>query len=145
MPVHPNTQRIVPKLIYEWEMFCWLEKRIRSHWKAANQPTKNLLMEGFLLHARVLRDFFGTPRRQDDVSACNFFEDDSGWQTRSKQLCPYLEKNRKRLNKKLAHLTHSRLTEDENWDFPAIRDEISEAWQAFLSALSESQRQWFNR
>ena len=60
-------------------------------------------------------------------------------------LCPYLEKNKTRINKKLGHLTYSRLTKDEQWDFAAIRDEVSQAWCTFLGKLQDHQRSWFGQ
>ncbi len=101
-------------------------------------------MEGFLLHARVLHDFLIRRPRQDDVSACHFFDDASHWRTVSSDMCPYMRENMGRLNKKLAHLTYSRQTEDEQWDFYVIRDEVSHAWRTFLDALQYDRRKWFD-
>ena len=144
MPVHECAKEIVPKVKYEWQIFSWLVQRIEAEYEAAPQSTKNLLMESLLLHARVLYDFFVRAPKGDDVSACHFFDDASDWCVVSSDLCPYLRANMKRLNKKLAHLTYSRLTEDEQWAFGAIRDEVSHGWRTFLDALQYDQRKWFD-
>ncbi len=143
MPLHPKSEQIAQRVKYEFDMFEWLAGKIQGDWETAPQPMKNLLLEGFLLHARILRDFFIADPKQDDVSARHFFDDPSQWRARSSSLCPYLKANTERLNKKLAHLTYSRLTEEEQWDFRAIQAEIALAREAFRSALTESTRQWF--
>ena len=144
--MHQNAQAIAPKVNYEWEMFNFLAKKIESEYKKAPQEEKNLLMEGFLLHVRVLLDFFIGEPKKDDVSARHFYKDESVWTRESPNLCTYLRDpdHRKRVNKKLAHLTYSRLTEKEEWDFPAIRKDIDEAWKKFQSLLDERDRDWFS-
>ena len=144
MLIHPQAEIIAPKVKYEWDMFRWMASRIQNEYQSSPQENRNLLMEDFLLHARVLRDFFVATPKQDDVSATHFFDDPSLWQQTAKELCSYLRANRVRLNKKLAHLTYSRLTEDEKWDFEAIRKEIFVAWESFLSNLPESAKSWFS-
>jgi len=143
MPFHPKSEQIVQRIKYEFDMFEWLADKIQSDWGNAPWPMKNLFVEGFLLHARILRDFFIADPKQDDVSARHFFEDPSQWRAPSSSLCPYLKANKVRIDKKLAHLTYSRLTEEEQWDFKAIQSEIALAREAFRSALPESTRQWF--
>ena len=143
MPLHPDAKKIAPKAEYEWDMFVYLSERIKSEYPTADKPTKNFLTEVYLLHARVLYDFLLRPPKDDDVSATHFFDDASEWCTVRSDFCPYLRENMTRVNKKLTHLTYSRLTEDEIWDHDAIRDEISHAWRTFLEMLPEDRREWF--
>lgn len=140
--MHPDAKKIAPKVKYEWDMFDWLAQRIANEYKASSQQERNLLTEDFLLHARVLRDFFVRNPKHDDVSARHFFNDESTWTAESSSLCAYLQQNRIRLNKKLAHLTYSRLKLDEQWDFSAIRKEVFDAWHKFCSLLTAPARQW---
>jgi len=102
-----------------------------------------LLLEDFLLHARVLCDFLFTKPISDDVSAKDFFDNPNEWEKKEADLCPYFAKNRKRVNKKLAHLTYSRLTEANEWDITSIYSELAKAWQQFLSALPADTQAWF--
>ena len=140
--MHADAEKIAPKLKYEWNMFEWLAQRIAKEYEASSQQKQNLLTEDFLLHARVLRDFFIRNPENDDVSARHFFNDESIWTSESSTLCPYLQQNRIRLNKKLAHLTYSRLKLDEQWDFIVIRNEVSDAWHKFCSLLTYPARPW---
>ena len=148
MPLHKSAKEIAPKVKYEWDMFICVANRItvECEQRTADQFTKNILLEVFLLHARVLHDFLVKPPSEcDDVLAFHFFDDASTWNTvlSSYNFCPYLSKSRKRLNKKLAHLTFSRLTEDKCWKINAIRDEVSYAWHTFSKTLPEDRRVWF--
>ena len=143
MAIHNQAQDIVPKVKYEFEMLEWAAKKIKAEFSNADQPTKNMLLEVFLLHARVLRDFFVKSPSDDDVSTQHFFDAPSVWVSKANTLCQTLEKERVRLNKKLAHLTYSRLTEEEEWDFNGIHDELLKAKHEFLDALEPDQRKWF--
>ena len=144
MPLHRDAKEIAPKVEYDWDMFVYFSERIKREYLAADKRTKNLLLEGFLLHARILYDFLvKSPCREDDVSATHFFDDASEWCTVRSDFCPYLRENKTRLNKKLAHLTYSRLTEEEEWEDGTIFDEIFRAWHTFLEKLPEDRREWF--
>jgi hypothetical protein len=57
MSVHPQAAIISSKIKYEWDMFQWLANRIANEWQTSDQMQRNLLLEGCLLHAKVLRDF----------------------------------------------------------------------------------------
>ncbi len=143
--MHHDAEKIAHKVKYEWHMFDWLAQRIANEYKVSSQQEQNLLTEDFLLHARVLCDFFVRNPKNDDVSARHFFNHESTWTSESNSLCAYLQQNRIRLNKKLAHLTYSRLKLDEQWDFSTIRNEISDAWSKFCSMLTDPARQWIGR
>ncbi len=142
-----DIERIAPAVKYEWDMFEWLshkiERRIKREWQNVDKPTRNMLLEDFLLHARILRDFFVGEPRNDDVSARHFFDDHSAWVEEAKELCPYTRENKTRIDKKLAHLTYTRPILDKDWDFLAIRTDIYDAWDKFLSSLPSERRAWF--
>jgi len=128
---------------YEWDMFAWTIDRCFKEAKGRQGREQWMLLEDMLLHARVLRDFLTRPPKGDDISAAHFVEDIETWRKQASSLCPYLRVNRKRLNKKLAHLTYARLTEDELWEPIPIRDELQIAWDKFLSSVPEKSKEWF--
>jgi hypothetical protein len=112
-------------------------------------------LESFLLHARVLRDFLyyfqfkpdKTKRhRDDDVMAQDYI---SGWDASCPPLGDYLrdEKNKKRLDKALAHLTTTRVEfkrKELRWEVTRIRDELQPVIDLFLDSLSAELRSWFD-
>ncbi len=148
MPKDPRaTEEIAQKVRYERGMLDWCAQQIALASELpksdANQSRSNLTLEGFLLHARVLRDFFvGPPKKDDDVLAEHFLEEPVPVCTWS---CPYLSehRNRKRLDKLLAHLTYTRLGHEKKWNVAKIHAEIERAWQEFLGALPVGTQQWF--
>ena len=79
---------------------------------------------------------------KDDILAINFLDDDAAWATAT--LCPYVNPSLvERMNKKLQHLTYARLDMAEEWDVVAVRNDILNGWAAFLEALPQERRAWF--
>ena len=71
----PSTdpKKIAQKVRYELDMFN-IAYRLLNEPTTSDQFNHNLLLEGFLLHARVLRDFLRPDHpRDDDVLARHFF------------------------------------------------------------------------
>jgi hypothetical protein len=69
-------------------------------------------LESFLLHVRVLRDFFCRQRQEpDDVVASDFID---GWAQPPTSDYVYVHAQKKRLDKALAHLTTTRVTYDSD-------------------------------
>jgi hypothetical protein len=143
MGLHPQAQAIAAKIQYALNMLQYCSTRIQNEWADADDCLRNLLLEDFLLHARILRDFFVGSPREDDVSAAHFFDDPSYWLAISASFCPYLKQHKTRLDKYLAHLTYSRLNEDKNWDLNVIHSEIAHAGQQFYSLLPPERQAWF--
>jgi hypothetical protein len=152
---------IVPKVSYERTMleYAYL-KLVRFTGQAQLDqlsPTPlspdsvydfNAWLECFLLHARNLYDFFiEDPRWPDDVSALHFFDNPAVWQQARVNLCPYICKEKSRLQGLLAHLTYRRLdyeqAQQKNWDCGQMLSEMNEAWQEFISALPPDRQRWF--
>jgi len=144
MSIHPQAERIAPKIKYEWNMLQYCHSRISDEWTNADLSKRNLLLEDFLLHARVLRDFFVGRPRQDDASAAHFFENAAVWESIAVNFCAYLRQHKQRLDKYLAHLTYSRLNEDKNWDVNIIYNELVQARQQFYSLLPQVRQEWFD-
>lgn len=143
VPSEEERRKIVKKIIYEFEMleYCY-EKLSKS--RSKNGGMQNLFIEGFLLHARILKGFFVDKKRKDDVSATDFVDSQKWMEVKSK-LCYYLEENRERLNKYLAHLSYSRLQNDKQWEYKKIYDELVEAWKKFYNLLPEEYKELFKR
>jgi hypothetical protein len=120
---------------------------------ASDDPGRSAVIEVLLLHARVLRDFFTNrrprPKRYEtDILAEDFFDDPSQWRTVTLPF-EYLTdtQTRGRLDQWLAHLTYGRWDGDrpgKGWDLPKVIEEIDGAWAAFLNALPEKRRAWFD-
>ncbi len=102
------------------------------------------LLESFLLHTRVLRDFFfRMPKYDDDVVAKCFIPD---WDRHCPEKGEYLEEREDRLNKALAHLTTKRLDYDsneKNWKINKIHEELQPVIDLFVSKLPDNKRDWF--
>ena len=108
------------------------------------QFQENILLASFLIHTRNLRDFLFTPPRLDDVSAKDFLAE---WDESVETWCPYLDENRDRLNKSLAHLSYKRIEYEPNksWDCGTIYKELTAAWNEFWSRLPSEKKEWFTR
>lgn len=120
--------------------------RVPVHESAPGRLKRRLRIEGLLLHARVLRDFFlCDSRNPDDILAVDFLEKADNWS--SDGLFGYLQANRERMDKMLAHLTYSGAefvrTGEIEWRFDDIHDEIKAAWDRFLPCLNDERRPWF--
>jgi hypothetical protein len=118
-----------------------------SSWdKRLRMSRESLAVEGMLLHARSLRDFFlGNTSYSDDVRALHFILEPKRWQPDG--LLPYLKANRERLNQLTIHLSYNRESFIrqglKEWDHKAIRNEIAAAWEKFLNHVDARTREWF--
>ena len=134
------TRGVAQKVCYERSMLDWCAQQIALP-KSDDANQSHLMLEGFLLHARVLRDFLVKSKssRCDDVLAEHFLEEPvvCTWS------CPHLREHKERLDKLLAHLTYTRLDAEKEWNVTKIHAEIECAWRKFLDALPEKTRQWF--
>jgi hypothetical protein len=148
MPRDQRAQKNVSdKVLYELEMFKRVANKTIDEWNKSDRLTKNILIEDFLLHARIMYDFLICDPESDDISALHFLDCPEGWKQVRVQLCPYMSNNRKRLNKMIAHLTYKRIEYEidntKDWEVRAIYHEIISTWQQFLSYLSPEQHEWF--
>jgi len=141
--MHPHADAIAKKVQYELSMFRYAYQRMQNEWLDSDSLHRNILLETFLLHARVLRDFFVQNPKGDDVSASHFYDDPNIWISITSNHCTYLQNNRTRLNKYLAHLTYDRINEDKNWQTDIIFKEVCTAWELFHSMLNKDQQALF--
>jgi hypothetical protein len=104
----------------------------------------SVILESFLLHTRVLRDFFCRPgKKPDDVFASDFV---NGWVVPSPLNYSYVAEQEDWLNKSLAHLTTARVkhaAEGKQWDVATIKKEIDPIIDRFLAALPPERKSWF--
>jgi hypothetical protein len=92
-----------------------------------DQEAINAFTEGFLGHYRNLLDFLDSRGGDDDIKASDFAPEFKS------TLSP--EKYRKRINKRLTHLSRSRSQYPKEWEFRTMLEEIRGAWYEFVEAL----------
>lgn len=123
-------------VLYEYWMFKeglrWLVSLRRSS-SASNQVFVNAAIEVTLIHARKLLDFFTIGGRSNDIKMRDFLT------FPPRIALPYLRKNRKRINRKLAHTSYSNSRMSSSWDFREIETEINSAMQSFLDRLKRDE------
>ena len=143
--MHPKAKEAARTVAYSIDQFKWISDKVLVEYKRADRNTRNMLMEGFLLHARALRDFFRcSPEGQrDDVYAVDYLDELSEWN--GADFCKHLQKNRQRINKKLVHLTYTGPSMEGKWDHAVIHEEVMTAWSRFWAKLPEERRGWFER
>jgi hypothetical protein len=85
----------------------------------------------------------GTPL---DKADSDFFDKPGEWTPHQlPSITPAAE--RERLNRSLAHLSYDRAgyeTTRKDWPFREIFDEVTAAWMAFLDALPDERKKWFD-
>jgi hypothetical protein len=122
--MNPTTEQrlaILDHVLYEMEMFVHLPLQCDL------TVLQNTVTESYLIHARVLCDFFQKDRYDDDV-VC----DDFGFRRSSLGLSKDLKR---RFDKSLAHLTYSRLDFTDNaqpWITDHFRPQLTRRIREFL-------------
>lgn len=138
---------------YEFALFDWLPTEL-PNWDQAKLPGTgygnvdqmhfSALLEAFLIHTRVLLDFFGPTRSKDDFLAIDFV---STWNTSLVSQCPSLGvAERDKLNKMVAHPSARRQLEKAttNWDYSMIHGELSVVVEAFKVEVRKTKNAaWF--
>ena len=143
---HKADQNAANAVLYEWTMFKWVSAEIERRNEAGQirDEVDNLLLEGLLLHTRILKEFLQTSKtKRDDILAAHFLDDAETWNAKVKQLFPRIRDDSDRLNKKLAHLSYRRLEMCQSWDVKLIYCEINDGWNEFIKALDPERREWF--
>ena len=147
MPLHPKASAIAKTVEYEVKMLIATASAINNgHLRGG--AIENALLEAFLIHTRVLSDFFFLdPKRSDDVSAKHFFNNEDTWHPNRKEECPYIEENYERINKALTHLSYSRLNyaENKSWSHNVICSELMGVWGKFKQALPAESTVFFQK
>ena len=129
-------------LNYEFSMLMSVAQALKSG-IAIQGWLHYALLESFLIHGRILIDFFYPPKssRPDDVLASDYFDDIGDWGKIRPTRSEGLDRVKKRADKELAHLTYVRLdvtTETKGWDFIEIANEIQRLMEIFLKKVPKS-------
>jgi hypothetical protein len=102
-PASATADFLAEHYVYEIKMLR-TAYQLLSH--AKEQGRANALIEVFVLHARVLIDFFDSTPRRDDAVAGHFTRTGTFTATATKSIRRSL---RKRISKQIVHLTYSRV------------------------------------
>lgn len=122
-------------LAYELGMFLDLAKSYFDDAATSDVAASNLRLEAFLIHARVLDDFFANrgTKPDDDLYASHFV---AGYE----RSAPGIDgEDRKRINKHVAHLSRSRL-DGYVWPVSVIAKVVIAQIVEFANALSSEHR-----
>lgn len=96
----------------------------------------NALIESFVIHLRVLIDFFYPESVQnDDVIAADYFNNDAEWNNIRPPMTENLKAWKIRAHKEIAHLTYARLkvtAETKGWPFIEIAESINLVMDIYL-------------
>jgi hypothetical protein len=106
---------------------------------SASPPTgfyRNMLIECFAIHARILYAFLYEPRAQDDVIAQDYTNGD--WSKLRETEPPAFDSLKRLANKQVAHLTYARVLASSTWDFAAIVLEFRRVLKKFLDNALDS-------
>jgi hypothetical protein len=133
---------------YEIKMLRELSAALQG--KGAGPRTmNNALLESFLIHYRNLYDFFYPENKRRlslDVAATDYVPGRHRWRnTRPKTDIKNIVENRERVNCLLAHLTLRRLKyKNRSWPDKKMASAIEEMIEAFVQALPQARRSWFD-
>ncbi len=119
-------------LNYEWKMARVSARALEKAYAANDVWAKNIALESFLVHARVIRDFYAASASENDVLAIDFL----GSVPRVRLSLLRSRAIRTRLNRRIAHLSFSRSRLKRAWDVRTILNEINGAMDAFVALLA---------
>ena len=133
-PVEYERENAPEAFKYELGMFRLAITRRSNEQNKQDKFISNALLECALLHARNLLEFFTgkISHKNDNIIASHFVD--------KPPKLPYLESLRNDINKRLSHLTYTRVKAGKEWDLPKISDEIEAAHAEFLNFLPEEDR-----
>ncbi len=120
-------------LNYEWKMARVSAHAVARAYAANNVWARNIALEAFLVHARVIRDFYASSASDNDVLAIDFLG------SRPRVRLPLLRSPaiRTRLNRRIAHLSFSRSRLKRAWDVRTLLNEINAAMHTFVALLTK--------
>jgi hypothetical protein len=124
-PNNPHKVAAFEHVLYEIEMFVALPI------ESADTIASNCITEAFLVHARILCDFFQKDRRKDDIVCADY-----GYPQQSLGINQDIET---RFDKCLAHLTYSRscFTEDTKvWLLQYFRPALLDRSRRFMTHVT---------
>ena len=134
-------RQLVIHIVYEKDMWDWARARLEMDKEFS--PERQLIQEAFLLHTRVLTEFFASRPSDDDVVATHFVPT---WSSPDSEVL--LGRGRRGMNKWLVHLTATRLHDASYREMLLIWNNgvipLNETWHRFLGELTEDRRAWFD-
>ncbi len=119
-------------LNYEWKMANVSARALARAIAAKHVWAQNIALESFLVHARVIRDFYASSASDNDVLAIDFL----GSLPKVKLSLLRSRPIRTRLNRRIAHLSFSRSRLKRAWDVRTLLDEINAAMTNFVALLA---------
>lgn len=122
-------------LVYEWDMLNHGADALATPTIKRNTLAQNIALESFLLHARIIRDFFKSKGRDNDVLARDFL-------TPVPRVKMPLLRSRSidaRLNRRLTHLSYSRNRLKRGWDVTRLLNEANGAMNKLVDRLEKEQ------
>ncbi len=124
---------------YEMQAMELARSVYSEYWQKRDQRWMTGL-ECFLLHVRILHDFFSQKCQKDDVTVAYYV-------TENLEVPTVLSRERERINKHLAHLTLGRIEfiGERTWPVEDLRDAIWSLYERFIDLLPASRREWFAR
>jgi hypothetical protein len=146
-----DLQTAAKHVSYEIEMLMFGGSKLGAWYSSPVSPPtgkhKNMALECFLLHFRNLRDFLcpqDGKTHEDDIFASDFLDKSEATYVADRKT---LERDKKRLNKMLAHLSYDREPFIESgkdaWPVARMSIDMLEQLEVFLGLLSPEMRSWF--
>ena len=135
-PAADESKAASAKFRYELLMFRHAHDLLNTI--PAIDATYNITLEAALLHLRNLYDFFcSPPTHQDDIQARHFTTHPL---TTIHSCLSAVAARQDDINKSLSHLTYTRTKKKPSWNMDAFREEIENAYQAFLALVPADER-----
>lgn len=151
-PSEEHLQKMAPRIQYELIMldlvFGYLQQEVAKDEKDRNNGMLNAMMESFLIHARLLHDFYYLDRPTRYPEDCFASDYTTEW-SKQRPAAPFTTQSKEKMGYSLAHLSYKRIEMVEmnkRWDladFKTIYQEISTARVAFITVLPTEKIAWF--
>ena len=145
-PTERQLKKMATHLQYEVRALH-LALKLYTRFRQADWAEWVIGLEAFLLHARVLHEFFSaTKRSNDNLMASDYMHDAFSW----RPVKPIPDRTLKRVNKQLAHLSISRadyLENDFDWsggELGRIYEGLKAAYSTFIQPMKPDYQDWFS-
>lgn len=136
-------------LYYEIEMALFagpLALRYANPASVEEQVIKNALLESFVTHIRVLKEFFYDERgRPDDVIADDYVDDPEAWHQARGPLPEVLARAARRTGKGVVHLTRGRVVahpSEKEWVPAELIQALTGPLQQFVALVPRHRLNW---
>lgn len=123
-------------LAYEIWMFYSIVDILSDKRDYSHQAIHNAILESFVIHMRIIIDFFYNDNpKNDDITINDFVDED--WI--KSEIPDRLKLARNRSNKEIAHLTFKRTTieQDKQWKFHEIKNDLQILIDCFIHNMDK--------